>query len=95
MTRVVLPPGCTGLDMQDGTKYTAGRDGMVHVDDRHATAIRNGWYGQTGVMVAAEPAVIATRRTQWCSCTPGGRAWNAWTTHCPRCGEPTSERQPA
>lgn len=77
--------------MQDGTKYKADRNGQVRVAERHASAIKRGWYGQAGVMVATEQAVIATKTTQWCNCTPGGRAWQAWTTTCPRCGAPTTK----
>jgi len=94
MTRVSVPPGCRGLDMQDGTRYTVPRDGQVHVADRHADAIRRGWYGQSGVMVLADTVQAGTKTTRWCGCTPGGRAWQAWTTVCPRCGTPTTEEQP-
>lgn len=88
--RVNLPPGCYGLDMADGTRYNANRDGRVLVADRHADAIRAGWYGQAGVMVASEEHRLGTRTTRECrQCTPT-RRWNAWNTECPRCGAVTT-----
>lgn len=91
---VTVPPGCTGLDMQDGTRYNATRDGRIQVEPRHADAIKRGWYGQSGVMVAAEQSQLATKGTRWCVCAPGGRAWNVWTETCPRCGTSTTEERP-
>jgi ribosomal protein S27AE len=76
--------------MQDGTRYRSGRDGRVQVRDEHADAIRRGWYGQAGVMVAAEATAMGTKTVRVCpACAPGGRRWNAWSTQCPRCGQPT------
>lgn len=88
--RVNLPPGCYGLDMQDGTRYTANRDGQVLVRDQHAAAIRKGWYGQSGVMVASEEHRIGTRITRVCTTCHPTRRWNAWNTSCPRCGAVTT-----
>jgi hypothetical protein len=87
---VTLPPGCTGLDLQDGTRYDADRNGRVHLADRHSDAVAKGWYGQSGVMTATAPHRLGTRTGRWCvTCTPA-RLWNAWNTQCPRCGSPTS-----
>jgi hypothetical protein len=84
-----MPPGCTGLDMADGSRLNADRNGLVNVDDRHATVLNKSWYARTGVMTAREPHVFGTKGTARCTnCTPS-RAWNAWTTQCPRCGAPT------
>ncbi|HWB34547.1 MAG TPA: hypothetical protein VHA75_00830 [Rugosimonospora sp.] len=91
MRRVTVPPGCTGLDMADGTRYRADRNGQVQVADRHADAIRTGWYGSAGVMAATNTTTLGTARTRWCSCVPGRKAWNAWTYTCPRCGAATTE----
>lgn len=91
MARITLPPGCTGLDMADGTRYHPrhGTD-VVDVADRHASAIRRGYYGHSGLMAADEPHQLGTKGTRWCQCAPGGRAWNSWTYTCPRCGAPTT-----
>ncbi len=90
MPRVTLPPGCFGLSMQDGTTYNRpNQAGWVEVSDRHADAIRRGWYGQTGVMVADEPHTVGTRTGRWCRTCRPARLWNAWNTHCPRCGATT------
>jgi hypothetical protein len=88
--RVTLPPGCYGLDMADGTRYNANRDGRVLVADQHAAAIRSGYYGQTGVMVASEEHRLGTRHTRECTTCRPTRRWNAWNTRCPRCGAPTT-----
>jgi hypothetical protein len=92
--KVALPPGCTGLDMQDGTRYNPDRHGRVEVSDLHADAIRHGWYGSSGVMVAVEPHAFGTKTGRMCvECRPT-RRWNAWTTTCPRCGASTLIEEP-
>lgn len=89
MPRVQLPPGCYGLEMQDGTKYNRHRDGSIQVSDRHADAIRRNWAGQTGVVVADEPHTIGTRHGRWCTNCQPTRVWNAWNKTCPKCGAAT------
>jgi hypothetical protein len=93
VTTMIVPSGCTGLDLADGTRYHAGRDGRVQVADRHVPAVRR-QYGTVGLISVAEPHRLATKRTRWCACAAGGRAWNVWTTVCPRCGAATTEEQP-
>ena len=86
--KVQLPPGCSGLDCKDGTKYTAGRPGgSVTVDDRHASAINTGQYGDTGLVSAKGAVSFGTKRGQ--RCTSCNRTWNAWNTLCPKCGTKT------
>lgn len=89
---VTLPPGCTGLDMQDGTRYTATKasHGTIQVADAHAAAINRGYYGSAGIMHAGQRLSFGTRRGQLC--VPCNRLWNAWNTSCPRCGAATQER---
>lgn len=90
MPRVTLPEGCFGLEMADGKKYNRRRGAdTIEVSDRHATAIRRGWAGQTGVVVADEPHTIGTRKGRWCTNCQPTRVWNAWNTHCPKCGAET------
>jgi Zn finger protein HypA/HybF involved in hydrogenase expression len=92
--RVTAPPGCRGIDLQDGTRYNVDRNGVMRVQDHHAAAIRVGWYGQSGVMAGTERHVIGTRTGRWCrTCSPS-RLWNKWNKHCPRCGADTVEETP-
>ncbi len=87
--KVQLPPGCSGLDCKDGTKYTATKPGgSVTVSDRHAAAINSGQYGDTGFISAKGAQSFGTKRGQ--RCEPCNRLWNAWNKTCPRCGAPTS-----
>jgi len=94
MVRVTVPPGCYGLDLDDGRKaHTRGRP-YVEVDESAARTIRKSWYGAAGVVSGVEPHILATRATRWCRvCTPAGRRWNAWNDQCPRCGAPTTSDQ--
>lgn len=82
--RVNLPPGCSGFDAADGTRYSAQRPGgTVVVSDRHAAAIDGGQYGQTGFITGKEPASFGTKRGM--ECPRCHRVWNAWNDACPRC----------
>lgn len=87
-TKVQLPPGCSGFDCKDGTKYSASRPGgSVTVDDRHASAINTGQYGDTGLVSAKGALSFGTKRGQWCRACH--RLWNAWNHECPKCGTAT------
>ena len=87
-TKVQLPPGCSGFDCKDGTKYTAERPGgSVTVDDRHARAINEGQYGQQSFISGKGAQSFGTRRGQ--QCPTCNRVWNAWNLTCPKCGEST------
>jgi len=90
--KVQLPPGCTGFDCKDGTKYTASRPGgSVSVEDRHARAINNGQYGQQDFISAKGAVSFGTKRGKVCD--PCRRVWNAWNDECPRCGGATRDEQ--
>jgi hypothetical protein len=94
MATVTVPPGCTGLDLADGTRYQADSHGRVQVSDEHAGAIGRSWYAQTGLMRPDEPHILGTKATQVCTACVPSRRWNAWSTTCPRCGATTTpERQ--
>lgn len=84
--RVNLPPGCDGLNMQDGTRYS-GR-GHVDVADSHAKAVENlTTGGDAGLVSARGRTYLGTRKGRRCSrCR---RLWNAWSYLCPRCGDVT------
>lgn len=90
-TKVNLPPGCSGFDCKDGTKYTASKPGgAVEVEDRHARAINTGQYGEKGFISATGAMSFGTKRGMYCE--PCGRVWNAWNSTCPKCATPTVEK---
>lgn len=89
MPKIQLPDGCRGLDMADGTKYTAKPGDKVEVSDAHAKYIGTSFYGQSGIMAKGERMSFGTKRTM--VCTPCKRRWNAWNDTCPKCGQPTIE----
>lgn len=91
MRKVTAPPGCQGINLQDGTRYNADRNGTMRVADHHADAIQAGWYGKSGVMAGVERHTIGTRTGRWCRTCQPARLWNVWTTECPRCGATTME----
>lgn len=86
--KVQLPPGCSGFDCKDGTKYTAPRPGgRITVSDRHAEAINKGQFGETGLVNAKGSQSFGTKQGK--QCPDCGRLWNAWNTTCPKCDTPT------
>jgi hypothetical protein len=89
MARVTVPDGCRRLDMEDGTRYRAGAGGHVEVSSEHEAALRRGWYGQSGV-ISGQSFTLGTKTGRWCGACR--RAWQAWSTTCPRChGETVPE----
>lgn len=79
------PPGCTGLQMQDGTRYDAGRDGRITVDRpdhaRHIERVgRNGGGHVHKVMVGA-PVGVPSKQ-----CSPCRFTAYSWQSRCPKCG---------
>lgn len=87
-TRVQLPPGCSGITCEDGTRYSGKKGGFVEVQDHHANAI-NKQLGFGSRLLSAKFMVnIGTKKSRWCG--PCGKLWQAWSHDCPRCGEPTS-----
>ena len=94
MTRQVnLPPGCKSLQMEDGTRYVAGRTGgRVTVDDSHAAAIdRIPGNGTAGLVTGNPGTFVASgkKNGRWCTACSPARLWNAWSAVCPRCGAAT------
>lgn len=89
MTLIRLPDGCSGLDMADGRKYSAGKPGgLVEMSNTDAKYLRRSWYGQSGVMRGGPQFTLGTRRGRWCA--PCKRVWQAWSADCPRCGKTTT-----
>jgi hypothetical protein len=83
--RVNLPPGCEGLNMQDGTRYSGKSGGTVTVEDRHAAAVTKLSTGGDGGLVDGRfKGFLGTKKGRWCG--PCRRVWNAWSHSCPRCG---------
>jgi len=88
--KIQLPDGCRGLDMADGTKYSAKPGDKVEVSESHARYLKTSFYGQSGIMSSGEQMSFGTKRTRVCvPCR--GRRWNAWNETCPRCGDATIE----
>jgi len=88
-TRVQLPPGCSGIDTADGTRYSGQRGGFVEVSDRHAAAIKR-QNGPAAKMLTATGAVnLGTKKGRWCTNCQPARVWQAWSDSCPRCGHET------
>jgi len=88
-TKVNLPPGCSGFDCKDGTKYTAAKPGgTIEVSSRHAKAINSGQFGDTGLVRADGAVSFGTKKGRECSAC--ARVWNVWSKQCPRCGGDTA-----
>ena len=86
--RVTLPPGCDGLNMQDGTRYSGRSGGAVTVADEHAAAItRLTTGGDAGLVDGRFKGFLGTKAGRWC--TECRRLWNAWSRTCPKCARPT------
>lgn len=93
MPKVNLPPGCSSLQIYDGTRYKAGRPGgQITVSDDHAKAIdAMSGNGTAGLVTAGfrEFGVGKKKAGRWCmNCQPA-RLWQPWSTSCPRCGSET------
>jgi hypothetical protein len=87
--RVTLPPGCSGINCADGSRYSAPRaGGSVTLEDHHAAAIPK---SRLQDMLAGSSTVtgLGTKAGRWCACSPL-RIWNAWNDHCPKCGGETT-----
>jgi hypothetical protein len=89
---VNLPPGNSGLRMEDGTPYKAARPGgRVEVSDEHAHAIdRIPGNGVAGLLTATFRE-FGTKGKPGRVCTRCGRVSYAWSMICPRssCNAPT------
>ncbi len=88
--RVKLPPGCSGVDSRDGTKYTSNRPGgTVTINDQHAAEMsrskRTG--SDNGMLSLKESWSFGTRTGRWCGTCR--RLWNSWSIVCPKCGRDT------
>lgn len=86
--KVNLPPGCSGFDCKDGTKYTADRPGgSVTMSDRHASALNRSQYAETDFISGKGSQSFGTKKSMICDrCN---RVWNSWTIVCNKCGVET------
>lgn len=88
--RVALPPGCFGLSMPDGKKYTASRPGQtVTVEDRHAKQIEKSSNGHHGIVSGGMSYGVGTKGGR--RCTGCAFLAQSWSHQCPRCGADTVE----
>lgn len=98
MRQVQLPPGCRSLQMEDGRKYVAAREGgMVTVSDAHARAIdKMPGNGVAGLITAGFRVYVGGDRAPGRICTRCGFHAYGWSMTCPRssCGAPTEPVQP-
>lgn len=85
--KVNLPPGCSGFNCADGTRYSGKPGGTVEVADRHAKAINTGAYGQQDFIAAKGALSFGTKNGRWCQTC--NRLWNAWNHVCSKCGNET------
>jgi hypothetical protein len=91
-SKVNLPPGCRSLQMEDGQRYVAPREGgTVTVSDTHAAAIDRMDGNGTAGLVTAGFREYGTSGSAGRRCTGCGRAYYRWTMTCPRgvCGAAT------
>lgn len=82
--KVNLPPGCSGFDCKDGTKYTANRPGgSVVVSDRHASSLNKSQYAEQDFISGKGSQSFGTKIGM--ECPKCHRLWNVWNTRCPKC----------
>ena len=85
-TRVTLPPGCSGFNLQDGTEYKGRPGGTVTVSDEHAPFIRRQVGGDAGLVGHGSfRAFGGTRNGRWCPREGCNFLANSWSKTCPRC----------
>lgn len=90
MVKVNLPPGCSGFNCKDGTRYKANRPGgSVEVSERHAHAINTGQFGEKGFITATNALAFGTKRGRYCERCRW--VWNVWNLTCSRC---STEEEP-
>jgi hypothetical protein len=86
--RVALPPGCYGLDMPGGKKYTADKPGStITVEDHHAKQIAKSSNAYHGIVSGGASYSVGTRTGR--RCTSCGFLAQSWSSTCPRCDGPT------
>jgi hypothetical protein len=92
-----MPPGCESLKFRPtrsgpGKAYYGKPGGSVDVEPHHADQIANSRNGRLGIISGNPTLALGTRRGRWC--VPCRFLAQAWSTECPRCGEPTVEEEP-
>lgn len=85
-----VPRGCTGLQMQDGTRYPASRDGRIVVDRAdHARHIERVGHNGGGHIHKSTGAMPLSSRSKYCE--PCRFTGYAWQDSCPRCHRPLDD----
>ena len=86
MTRQVqLPPGCSSLRFEDGTRYKASRPGgTITVADNHGAAInRIGGNGTAGLVNGNPGLFVSAKKGR--ECPACHKRWHVWNRTCPKC----------
>lgn len=90
MPYVQLPPGCSSLRFEDGSRAKAARPGgRVFLNEAQANTVdRMDGNGTAGLVTGNTGTHVGTKRGRWCErCR---RLWNAWSLACPKCGDDTT-----
>jgi hypothetical protein len=80
LTRITVPDNCFGINMEDGTSYSA-RNGHVEVDDRHLKYIGNHVLDVTAKITGG----FAKTDYDLCCTDCQKSAWK-WQKKCSKCG---------
>lgn len=93
MPDLTVPPGCTGLQMQDGSRYEASRSGRLTVErPEHLKAIMRASEASGGPIahtVYGAPTGTATRHCPVCAFIGYG-----WQSQCPKGHGPMAPGRP-
>ena len=86
MTTLSVPPGCTGVELPNGTKIDANRSGKVTIDDPRLekAALKSG-AAATGVLSRTVMG-FGHVKSNTATCTNCIFTGWSWQTTCPKCG---------
>jgi len=82
---IPLPEGARRVASDGSNRYTGGEGDRVTVSPGNADIIRRYAAGRPG---RGQRFGLGTKTSR--TCQPCRRVWNAWSTVCPRCGQPTA-----
>lgn len=93
--RLLLPPGCYGVQAGEGGKQYNGKPGgVVTIDERDVPKIASSTAGRNGLLTANRTYGIGTRAGRLCTDEHGTGCRflaQAWSETCPKCGSATQE----
>jgi hypothetical protein len=86
---VNLPPGCSSLRFEDGSRAQAGRPGgRVLLSEAQANTVdRMDGNGTAGLVTGNTGTHVRAGKGR--KCPACGRRWQPWTTECHSCGTAT------